>query len=154
MKTMNAISLAGVGFISLVAPIRADTLYFRGSSDNLWTNPANWFVTDTTGNYMRANRLPNAPDSVVLQSGPDGQTGIYEVSSMILEGVNVMNGDYYAQTIQMLPGSSFTGSTITVEGNGQNGELQVLSVGAQATLNGVTLIIQGGRRCSLPTGPF
>jgi hypothetical protein len=136
--------------VLLTAPVQADTLFFRATLGSLWSTVTNWYLADGMGGYVPAGRLPNAPDNVILLTGPDGQAGVFQVNTMILEGVGVMNGAYSAQTIQMAGSSSFTASTITVLGNG---EMEVLAGGGCA-LTGVNLTIQGGASLYLTNGAF
>ncbi len=136
--------------VLLAAPVQADTLFFRPTMGSLWSTVTNWYLADGMGGYVPAGHLPNAPDNVILLGGPDGQAGVFQVNTMILEGVGVMNGAYSAQTILMAGGSSFTASTITVLGNG---EMEVLA-GAGCSLAGVNLTIQGGASLYLTNGAF
>lgn len=133
----------------LVIPVRADTLFFKSSQGNGWSTISNWFFSVGT-TYVPAARLPNAPDNVVLLGSPDGEAGVYEVNTMILEpGVGVKNGAYSAHSIQMASGTSFTKSAITVLGNGQ---MVALPGPSGTSLSGVTLTIQGGGTLFLTNG--
>jgi hypothetical protein len=150
MKALPPCLLPGLALFLSVAAARADTLFFRGSSANfLWSSISNWYLSDGAGGYVPAGRLPNAPDNVILQTGPDGAAGVFEVNTMILEGVLVTNGAFSAHSIQMGDGSTFAGSVVTVLGGGQ---LQVLSGPIGCVLATVTLTIQGGADLYLSPG--
>ena len=135
-------------------PARAGTLYFRyGSTNYMWINVANWFVPDGMGGYVAAGKLPGASDDVELQDGPDGGAGLIQVHSITVEGVNVMNGAYTTPTLVMQPGSSFTGSTITILDDGQ---MEVVGVYGESacSLSGTKVTIEPGSTLSVGTNGF
>lgn len=149
MKTIRVLCLCGVALVLLGAPARCATLYFRVTGTNdLLGNSGNWYFSDGMGGYVGAGRLPNGTDNAVVLDGGDGGAGVFQVSTLTLEGVGVMNGNYTAQTIAVTDGSGFIGSTITIPNGGQ---IQFSGTNFGCSLNATTVTIQPGGSFSVTT---
>jgi hypothetical protein len=111
-------------------------------ADNHLGNFGNWYLSDGMGGYVGAGRLPNSTDNAVMLTGGDGGAGVFQVSSLILDGgVSVVNGTYTAQTIQMQDNSGFSGSIITIPNGAQ---MEVIGTNIGCNLNATTVTIQPG----------
>ena len=131
--------LAAMAIGFCVARVQANVLYFQGASPvlDLWNNPAHWYVMDGMGHLVPAGVLPLAADTAVITTKADAQANNIQVNTLILQtGVEVDNGAFIVQTLQMQQGSHFNGSAITVDS-----EMDVL--GQNCTLTAGTLNITG-----------
>src|SRR5579872_866986 len=119
----------------------ADTLFFQATSDNKWSNPANWFFQNAMGQLENASKIPAPGDFTYILSSVVASNGIVIGSLNLQQGISVTGGDFTVDQVTTGPGATFTNSIVQV--------LVQMNIGGICSMTGSILTIDKGAFCQL-----